>query len=1038
MSSDAISKIFECKKHMTDLVHDTDILIKNMVEVHHLLHSLVQLSFPIHKNSTNVKLGSAVSTGNSSSINKQSDCPSNISRTLTSHTVINKKVQNLDLIVHYSNVRSMFNKISLINQHLIANNVDLLFLTETWLHESILDSMVKPKDYELIRHDRRHSKGGGVALLYKSHLKLDTIKLEPRSVSSVASKFEYVCVDLVIGKSITRFCCTYIPPSSSLCSHTIAAICTTLQDLMTTSKPFFLLGDFNLPYYNWNIPVSLGDNSHDTFLSFCLSNGLTQNITEPTHIKGNTLDLLFCNMTAKNILLSFSVDQPLSLTCDHNVVSFKIQLLKPLCNSTKKAHLNFHKANFNGINRDLSYYDWTNLFYRSSNFQQFYNLFIDILTFLVSKYVPTNKFKSGRTSYPSHIKKLLRDKTRLYTESKANDSLKKSYKAKCKEYDKAVSTWHDSKELNLCSNPFSRKFYKFVKTKLNSRSTIPPLLDGNNILLTSDSSKAEFLNMQFQSFFVKDDNTSLFLPPKLASSMDMFTITRKDIALAIDNMKDRLTRTPEGIPSYFIKRCFQTLAEPLHLIFNHSLKSSDIPIQWKQAIVVPVFKKGSRNNAKNYRPISLTSSFCRLFESILTQKIVSHLLLNNLLSPNQFGFLPNRSSCGQLLSCIHKWIVSLSNNRNTSIVYTDIRKAFDTVSHPKLISCLKQYKLNFEVTNWIKIFLNNRTQQVALNDILSSPLPVYSGVPQGSIVGPLLFLIFFNDIAECSPAPRNSSSIMLFADDAKIFNTDPVDLQHSLNFLNTWLNSRQLQLACEKCFILNINKRPKQIPQTILKIDNQQLSSEVVAKDLGVFITQDLKWDYHISYLYRISSQVSYQIRKTFKTKNIWTLLKLYSTYIRPKLEYNTPVWSPYLKKDILKLESVQKLFTKYACLRCSVPFTSYKDRLLFLNLNTLEYRRVMFDLVFLFKIIKGQTNLNFSDFFIERNLPFSLRGSKLKITSLNNFHTSQWQGSFFGRIATTWNSLPDNITSADTLPIFKRRLNNFDLKCIVKFTVDC
>ena len=278
---------------------------------------------------------------------------------------------------------------------------------------------------------------------------------------------------------------------------------------------------------------------------------------------------------------------------------------------------------------------------------------------------------------------------------------------------------------------------------------------------------------------------------------------------------------------------------------------------------------------------------------------------------------------------------------------------------------------------------------------------------------------------------------MLFADDAKIFNTSSMDLQHSLNSFSAWLNSRQLHLACEKCFILNINKRPKQIPQTNLTINDQQLSSKVVAKDLGVFITQDLKWNYHVSYLYRISSQVSYQIRKTFKTRNIWTLLKLYLTYIRPKLEYSTPVWSPYLKKDIMKIESVQKVFTKFACLRCSVSFSSYKDRLLFLNLKTLEYRRIVFDLVFLFKIIKGQTNLNFSDFFVNRNLPFNLRGSKLKITPLLSFQTSQWQGSFFNRVVTIWNSLPNEITSSESLGVFKRKLNKFDLSTVSKFTVD-
>ena len=220
---------------------------------------------------------------------------------------------------------------------------------------------------------------------------------------------------------------------------------------------------------------------------------------------------------------------------------------------------------------------------------------------------------------------------------------------------------------------------------------------------------------------------------------------------------------------------------------------------------------------------------------------------------------------------------------------------------------------------------------------------------------------------------------MLFADDVKIFSTAPDILQCSLKSFNDWLESMQLTLASEKCFVLNIGKHQDTTSAHNFYLDNKPLSTEIVAKDLGIYITQDLKWEYHINHLFKVGSQISYQIKRSFKTKNIWTLLKLYLTYIRPKLEYNSPVWSPYLKKDIIKLESIQRSFTKFICLRCSIPFSSYQDRLYKLNLKTLEYRRVIFDLIFLFKIIRGETNLKFDDFFLDKNLPYTLRGSKLK-----------------------------------------------------------
>ena len=166
---------------------------------------------------------------------------------------------------------------------------------------------------------------------------------------------------------------------------------------------------------------------------------------------------------------------------------------------------------------------------------------------------------------------------------KTDLSLKNTYKLKCKEYETEVNKWHDSQELNLCKNPASRKFYKFVNQKLNSRSTIPPLLDENQTLLTSDQDKADCFNAQFQKFFVKDNSSTPMFLPKEVPEMPTFLITEEDIITAIHNMKDKLTRTPEDIPSYFLKRSSPAIIKPLLLIFNTSLKYGIIPASWKQA-----------------------------------------------------------------------------------------------------------------------------------------------------------------------------------------------------------------------------------------------------------------------------------------------------------------------------------------------------------------------------------------------------------------------------------------------------------------------
>ena len=274
-------------------------------------------------------------------------------------------------------------------------------------------------------------------------------------------------------------------------------------------------------------------------------------------------------MPADSILLSHSVDPPLSLTCDHNIISFKTRFLKPCCNSHTMLRYNFKKADYGNINKELNNYDWISLIDSSSNLQSFYNSFCDILKSLITKYVPTTKkFKNDRPSYPPHIKKLRKDKILLYRKSKLDRSLKKQYKLKCKEYETAVNIWHDSKELNICNNPSSSKLFKFVNKKLNSQSSIPPLLDANTHLVTSDAAKVELFNKQFLSFFVEDDKQNLNLQPKSVPQMESFKITEGDIKDAIHNMKDKITRTPEEIPSYFIKRC-PALIYPLLLISYH-------------------------------------------------------------------------------------------------------------------------------------------------------------------------------------------------------------------------------------------------------------------------------------------------------------------------------------------------------------------------------------------------------------------------------------------------------------------------------------
>ena len=922
------------------------------------------------------------------------------------------------------------NKTDFVENYLHTNDVDLLFVTETWLSKDILDSAVGVKGYTILRRDREHTSGGGVMLFFKDHLQVNEIA-NPPHLNNGADDFEVLCVDYFDGKHPIRFCCFYVPPRSSQLKNSIKDVCDAITNFQTSFKPYFVLGDFNLPRIDWDNFISLGGESHDYFIDFCILNCFSQPVVEPTHEKGNTLDILLCNTVAQSLLTSCNVLPPLSTTCDHSVISFEVRLRHADTGRPPSCYLDFKNADYITINSlvssFLSNFNFENSF--NDNPQLAYDKFLKYLRFIIDKHVP-KKYFNHRSKRPKFIRKLLREKQQLYKKSKTDPNLRKLYKAKSKEYDSSIKQCNKKVELAVCQNPSSRKFFNFYKSKFKSKSAIPPLIDKNNKLHTSDKDKAQCFNSFFQTVFCSNDNPPQPIDRNLTCVMENFLINTSDVSEALDNLNDKMSRTPENIPSYFIKRLKPSITPFLVYLFSFSLTHNFIPNQWKQSIVVPVHKKKSKNSPGNYRPVSQTSAFSRLMESILHKKLLNYFISNHLFSDNQFGFLPLRSSCSQILKCLYDWICNYSQSKTTNIIYTDIKKAFDTVNHTKLLDVIKSYNVNAQTVNWLENFLKSRYQQVIVNEDLSHPILVTSGVPQGSIIGPLLFIIFINDIDTCALNLQGTGGISLFADDTKIYGHNPDKIQDTLCSIGNWFDDRLLNLAKDKCVSLAINPRGS---DDRFHIQNTDLDRVESMKDLGVTITSNLKWSQHCNNIYRNASTYSYHILKFTKTNNIWHLLKLFTVYIRPKLEYCTPVWSPNLQKDIHKIEKIQKHFTRKIFQRCNLPYSSYANRLYQLNIKSLEYRRTFSDLMFMFKILNGISGLNSLDYFCYNVQPYNLRNNNFKITTTKSFTSNLWHNSFFNRGVKLWNGLPETIRLETSLSIFKSKLNQFDLNEITK-----
>lgn len=286
----------------------------------------------------------------------------------------------------------------------------------------------------------------------------------------------------------------------------------------------------------------------------------------------------------------------------------------------------------------------------------------------------------------------------------------------------------------------------------------------------------------------KEDDGNLPTFPQRTQAKVAFPDLVLDIVLsAISELNDKLSLTPEGFPSFFIKRSRMGIAYPLLRIINYSMMSGSLPDLWKCAIVSPLLKKSPAYLAANYRPISLISSFGKVMEILIKKYFTDHLVSHQLLNPAQFGFLQNKSTNLQVVSALNDWIAAVNNQAQVDAIYFDIAKAFDIVSHPKLLHKLGSYGISGPVAKWIKSFVSDRTFVVKVGDRLSSAHKIASGVPQGSVLSPLLFLIYINDVTD-----ELTCSCKLFADDLKIYRPvfDPVIdfpvLQQDLNTFNDW------------------------------------------------------------------------------------------------------------------------------------------------------------------------------------------------------------------------------------------------------------
>ena len=605
---------------------------------------------------------------------------------------------------------------------------------------------------------------------------------------------------------------------------------------------------------------------------------------------------------------------------------------------------------------------------------------------------------------------------------------RKLYKNYTKSRKKAAKTLRQAKfefERNLAKNSKTnvKLFYKYANSKRKGKTPIVNLKVNGRITKKGNEIRNEFSRFYRSVQTEEIDLEALYLSDFMKAVMDEKPEERiDDIIIEEKEVLDMLLSAnpfkslgPDGIHPRILKELAVQIHRPVTHIFRTSLKTGKVPKAWKTANVVPIHKKGSKLAVENYRPISLTSCLGKILERIIRKRVTA-MLERTALVNQQHGFRHQRSCLTNLLTCMETWTKWLDDGDNFDVIYLDFQRAFDSVPHQRLVSKLFDLGIDGNLLHWFHDFLTERLQGVKLNDRVSDLVEVRSGVPQGSVLGPVCFIAYINDILSNLHTAEGS----IFADDTKVYAKvnsaeDGSLLQTDLSSLDEWGVTAQMGYNVDKCTVVHYGKKN---PQIEYDLRGKKLKNVTSQKDLGILFTKDFKFRDHIDKKVGEANQTLGIVNKTFSFKSIPSMKLLYTSLVRPRLEFCVQAWSPYLRRDTDKIEKVQRRATR---LIPQLKNNSYEERLCRLDLTTLEERRTRGDVIEVFKMVNGLENIDATKFFRPRLHAYSTRRhsrslevSRSRLETRRNF--------FSQRAVPVWNKLTEECVSANTVNSFKNK----------------
>ena len=940
--------------------------------------------------------------------------------------------ENCLSIIH-SNIRSIRNKIEFIKNHLL--DFDVLCFTETHLDASVdSSSLLLSNLYGTPYRKDRTNHGGGILIYLNNNIISQRIAdLEIYWNESIWIKIKQKSESFLLGV-------LYSPKTSD--ATFFEQLNRNIESALDISQNVIIVGDFNDDLLN--------DNKH-YLKDVLLINSFRNIIEEPTRDFALLDPILI--PSEYSVLDKGVVDLPRSIS-DHKATFITIPFEYPVSTSYKRLVWLYSRGNYQELRDKIETHDWT--FINDAPIDDVAKKFEEAFLGLVNECIPSKLVTihtDDKPWYDFTIRKhsRLRDKLRkeaLKSHNPAHWQAYKSARNKVNNLKKhAKELFYSNLEDNLTDTMSNNKqdFWKIVRhfVKENKSSgSIPPLVITNENdetkMYVTDHEKVNCLNEYFTSISTISEEQPVLpiLNPKTEAKLDQIVITEQEVIDMLETLNIHKASGPDGISNRMMKLVAKSLAKPLVSLYNRLLNQNHFPKIYKYSHVIPLFKKGERFLPSNYRPVALLSNLGKGMERIIFKRIFNFLSDNNLLYKYQSGFVPGHSTTHQLIDIYHHICQAFDHNQFSCMVFLDISKAFDRVWHAGLLYKLEQHGISGDLLRWISSYLSDRTQSVVFNSVTSTPKPTSAGVPQGSVLGPLLFLLYVNDISE-----NLLSLTRLFADDSSLFfsasNIRDIEgiLNHDLILVTQWARKWLVNFNPNKTEAMLFRYFQEQEYPTLL-FDNVIVKFVSQHKHLGLTFSENMRWKYHIDSILTSASRMIGIMRKLKYVFSRRSLNQIYISYVRPILEYSCIVWDGC---TVEQRESLEKLQNEAARIVTGLTKSVTLERLYQeCGWQSLQERRTNQKMKFMYKAVNGLVPSYISDLIP----PTVSNVSRYELRNSNNISripttTTTFSKSCIPSAINEWNNLEASLRESETFNSFCYTLKHNSQHKVPKYFID-